>query len=292
MLAAIALAGCTYPEFAFTTGAGDAAVDDGVTAEVSTDTSAPDEGPRDTLADAPDAPETLADALTDSADATADAPAETGCTGSTADFCEDWDEATTARAGFTGTNVAAKGAIALDPSGGRSAPNAFLATTSPDPDASVVVANLDRAFTGPSPETPVRVDAWIKLETATFPTTGSGAFLLKLQRDGGPGDGVTFSIDDVGFYVDRIGNTYAAYPLPTKPKVDAWMHVRLDVVLHTTNGRIVAWVDDMVTPVLSISSVSTVRADVSGRRLIVGLFSQNATGTFRARYDDVSLEFR
>ncbi len=255
------LAGCTYPEFAF--GASEA-----------------DAEPEATISD---------DA---SIDADVDAPAPEGCTGIVAEFCEDWDDATNAQAGFTRANVSEKGSIALDPLSGRSASNALLAAAAPDPGAPVVVANVDRPFVAASPETPMRIDAWLNLEHATYPSADGSAFLLKLQRAGGSGDGVTLSIDSAGLYVDRIGLTYAQFRLPAKPKEGAWFHVRLDVVLHTTKGSVVAWVDDMTTPVLSISSISTAKGDGTGRQLLVGLYAQDATDVFRVRYDDVSLAFR
>jgi hypothetical protein len=214
------------------------------------------------------------------------APVSVGCDGSTALFCEDWDKSTTFQAGFDWNNLDPTATLALE-STGRSAPQSLLAGITPG-DAGVVTADLGKNIIAPTADATLRVDAWIQLETLALPTATGGAFLFKLER-GGVGDGVTFSINDAGLYVDRIGNTYGFYAITYKPAVSTWFHVRMDIKLHTTAGVIKLWIDDMVTPKLDVSGVSTAKADSTTRELIVGLYAQSATGAFRARYDDVSV---
>ena len=243
---------------------------------VARDTSTPDTSARDasdaSASDTPDVVET-----------------STGCDGSSAIVCEDWDKATAPKAAFDWQNLDPTSSLALEASG-RSLPNTLVASTAPG-DAAVVTADLGKHFVAPRADSTIRIDAWLKLESAALPTTTGGAFLFKLER-GGPGsvgDGVTFSINDKGFFVDRIGLTYKFYPVPFKPLVGAWMHVRMDVKLGTAAGAITVWIDDMSTPQFADTAVSTVQADTTERNFIVGLYAQNATGAFRARYDDVSV---
>lgn len=274
--------GCSYPEFHFVPSDSATIADTAI---------AIDSTPVDTFEPPVDTGMDTAVVDTRVVDTTPEAPPPSGCAGSAAKFCSDWDKATAPDTDWTFWGADDTGSLALDMGGGRSAPNAFLATTSPGA-ASVVTANLSKTFTTTADDSLIKLDAWIKLETETFPTTSGGAFLLKIQRGAGVGDGVTFSLDDVGFYVDRIGVTYEAYTISSyKPKVGTWMHVRVHTRVHTTNGSLAVWIDNMTTPVFTRTAVSTAKADSTSKQAIVGLYSQNATTTFRARYDDVELDW-
>ena len=284
---AIVSVGCTYPDFRFAPG-DSAIVDDTAVG----DTSVAVDSSIDTFAADTFTPDTfVADSAKDSpADITPDAPVSTGCSGVMAKHCFDWDTAAKPEDGWTYSAVDASGSIALDPTGGRSLPNAFLATTAPGV-GEVVTANLTQVITTAANDTVVKLDAWIKLEADKFPGT-DGAFLLKLQRNGGDGDGVTFSMGSTGFYVDRIALSYEYYEITTyKPKIGTWMHVRLHTKLHTTAGSVTLWIDNMSSPLLSKTAISTVKVDSTAKQAIVGLYAQGSTGTFKARYDDVTIDY-
>jgi hypothetical protein len=315
---AIAVAGCTYPEFQFAAdsatvdAAGDTAVADTAVADttIANETAPPDtftetdSGTIDSSMEDSDVTDTfvpdtfVADTFkpdTFVADTfKPDAPLSTGCTGVAVKFCSDWDKATTPSSDFSYFGVSPTGSTTLDTTGGRSLPNAFYARTTPSSTDKVVVANVSKKFTAATADALIRVDAYIKLDSATFTpgTGGGGAFIFKVQRDGGAGDGVTFSIDDGGFYVDRIGVTYDYYSLPSPmPKAGVWTHIRMHTKLHSTAGSVTLWIDDMTTPVLSKSAISTVAMDSTDKILIVGLYSQNATTPVGVRYDDVTLDY-
>jgi hypothetical protein len=288
----LALSACGYPEYGFVAGNDEAdanAIDSTTTDTL--DRTLPDLGPRDVTSDDTRVADADADTLaldTSPGDTSKTDTSETsiGCTGSTALFCEDWDGPGTYKAGFDWVNLGPTTSLALETTG-RSSPNALVASIAPA-DAGVVTADLGKNIIAPTADATLRVDAWMKLESLSLPTTTGGAFLFKLERSG-VGDGVTFSINDEGFYVDRIGNTYGFYPVAYKTALSEWFHVRMDIKLHTTAGAFTLWIDDMTTPKLTQSGVSTAQADSTGRELIVGLYAQGATGAFRARYDDVSV---
>ena len=295
----LALSGCGYPTYGFVpdhsddTGMTDSTIDSTIDSLARDDT-ADDVAPGDSsLADTLAADAGADTRITDSSSgdtATSDAAeVSIGCDGSTALFCEDWDEGSTAQAKFDWKDLDPTTALSLETSG-RSAPHALVADIAPG-DAAVVVADLGKVVIAPSVDTVLRADVWLKLEKLTFPTATGGAFLFKVERGGtgSVGDGVTFSIDDAGFYVDRIALDYAFYSISYKPAANTWVHVRMDVKIHTTSGSIKLWIDDMVTPRLNVSAISTAKADATTRNFLIGLYSQNATGSFRARYDDVSI---
>jgi hypothetical protein len=299
----LALSACGYPEYGFVTGDHDdasmidATIDSSPRVDSSTDLGTGD----GTALDAPDtlvadaggdtlvADTSKIDTSTGDTSVADAAEVSIGCDGTTAFFCEDWDKSPTFKAGFDWTNLDPTAALALETSG-RSPPNALVADIAPG-DAAVVTADLGKAFGVPSTDTVLRADVWLKLEKVTFPTTTGGSFLFKVERggSGSVGDGVTFSIDDSGFYVDRIGVTYGFYPIAYMPAANTWVHVRMDVKIHTSTGFIKLWIDDMVTPRLNVSGIPTAKADVTTRNFIIGLYAQSATGAFRARYDDVSI---
>lgn len=271
-------AGCGYPQFEF--GPADAADEtfEPIDSATDLDTSAADTTIDDT-------------AMADSAaDVTKDtAPEKTGCAAITADFCADFDSVSTPGTNWTGTDIQGASSVAFD-STSRSAPKSFLATTA---SGTLATAFLYKNFTAPTNTTPMRAEAWFMLDAATFPTTtGGSAFLLKIERNGGAGDGVTFSIGSSGFFADRIGSSYERWPITYKLDTGTWIHVRMDVVLHTTAGSLTIWLDDMTTPVLSKVGISNVQADSTARAFDVGVFSDHASAPFKARFDDVSFSFR
>jgi hypothetical protein len=303
---AIALTGCSFPDYSFaprdsavvTTDTSTTPTDSAVmidtsfvedTTVVEMDSAVMDSTvPPDTFV-----PDTTPPPDTFKPDVVADVPISTGCVGSTATFCSDWDKATEPATDFDYNGISPTGSLALDTGAGRSSPNAMVATTSPSSTAMVVVANVTKLLTAPSSGAVGRVDVWLKVESATFPTSTSGAaFLFKFQTAAGGGDGVTFSMDDTGYFVDRIGVTYEYYPIAVKPKVGVWTHVRLDAKLHTSTGSFTCWIDDMTTPVLTKSAISTLKVDTTMQSLIIGLYSQASTGMFRVRYDDVTFSWK
>ncbi len=295
----LALSGCSYPEFYFSPPV-DASTSD--TTLLEADSAADDTGLADSSVDEPEPPDTTTPdtATPDTAtpdtfkpDVAPEVPPPVGCVGSTARFCVDWDKSATPASDFDFSGVSPGCSISLDAAGGRSAPNALLAQTAPSAAEEVVVANMSKRFTIAAPDTLIRVDLYLKLESAVYPTTSGGAaFLFKVQNDAGSGDGVTFSLDENGFLVDRIGLTYEAFALATpKPKTGVWTHVRLHARLHTTAGSLTVWIDNMTTPAFTRSAISTIRTDGTARQLIVGLYSQRSSAPLRVRYDDVSLNY-
>lgn len=300
VLLAIAVSGCSFPDYTFARDS-DVIVDDTASDTSLEDTTPPedttpvemDTGVMDSSLPDTVKPDTAPPPDTAKPDLGPEVPLSTGCTGVTATFCSDWDKVTSPASDFTFSGVGPTGSISLDVGGGRSSPNAMLSVTSPSSSDDVVVANVTKTFVAPTPGASARVDVWLKVESATYPsTTGGGAFLFKFQTNAGGGDGITFSMDDSGYYVDRIATTYEYYPIATKPKPGVWTHVRMDGRLHTTAGSFTLWIDDMTTPVLTKTGISTLKIDTTMQELIVGLYSQRSSGTFRCRYDDVTFSWK
>lgn len=284
------LVSCTYPEFQFR---GDASADTFFEGDTSVDDAVDDvrdDALVDTEQSATDAvADVTTDAKTDAAkDTGVDAPdaAPTGCAAITADFCDDWNSVSSPSSKWTYQNVASTGAIALE-SGGVSPPKAFSTSVSMGATTSdVITAMVLKELTAPAPDTKLRADVWIKLDSATFP--GGSDFLLKVQRTG---DGVTFSIDSGGFFVDAISMGYARWPVPKAVPVGKWFHVRLEARLKTVGGELAVFIDDMTTPLVSKTGISTASVDDTSRTFIVGQYAQGLTGSFKAHYDDASLVF-
>lgn len=299
VILSLALAGCTYPEFEFdpldanaddTSPVADVAADSvaDVAEDASFDTGSLD-ATLDTSPDTAIAPEVGAD--TKVVDVGKDTAPLSGCAAITADFCADFDSVVTPAAGWTNTEITAGGSLAIDASG-RSLPNSLLAVAPTSGTSTLVTAYLHKQLTSPAPTTPMRLEAWIKLDASSLVTTTGSAFLLKIERTGSAGDGVTLSIDNTGLFAERIGTTYERYPISFLATPGAWMRVRLDATLHTTNGALTIWINDMTTPVVNKTGITTAQGDVTARSVLVGLFVQRATGAFRARYDDVSFSFK
>lgn len=275
----IAVLGCGFPEFRFA------------------ETSAPladatrDDGDADTAVDTEG--DSVADVLSDTpSDGTLDTP-PSGCAAyPKAVFCADFDDVSSPSGGWTSAEITPDGALQLESGAGRSLPNALLAKTTPSATASIVTAYVHRQLTAPAATTPMRLEGWMKLDQALFPTTAGGTFLFKVERTGTTGDGVTLSLDQTGLFAERIGATYERYPIMRAVKPGTWMHVRIDVVLHTTAGALTIWIDDMTRSVVAATGVSTAKSDVTARTVLAGLFSDRATGPFQARFDDVAFWFR
>jgi hypothetical protein len=294
---AVTLVGCSYPDFDFARadGAPDTAVDDTTTDAFVDDTAIEDSAIEDSAIEDSATTDAVLDTTIDSAKpdtAKPDtAPVSMGCTGFVGAFCADWDKATDPASEFAYKGVSPTASLAVE-AAGRSLPSSLVATTSPSSTDTVVTANVVAKVTAPTLGALARIDAWIRPESTTFPTTSGGAFLFKFPNGVSGGDGVTFSMDASGYYVDRIATDYEYFAISTKPKLGVWTHVRMDVKLHTTSGAVTTWIDDMTTPVLTKTGVSTLKTDTTTLILIVGLYSQSGTGTFKVHYDDVSLVWK
>lgn len=259
-LLACCLAGCSYPEFAFS-------------------------GPVDANADASD------DAAVDSAliadtavtdTPVADTATSTGCTALGAHFfCHDFDKAMVATDGWPESNVSALGSVTLVPSD-HSGPNALLAETKVDA-AALQTAHLSREMTSPGVDTVGRVDLWIKLELTSI--TSNGGYLFKWSRGG---DGVTLSLGAGGLYVETKATDY---PVPKAVPPGKWMHVRIEAKLHPTTGWFALYIDDLTTPVLKKVDVHTTTTQGLDRRFTIGLYASRNGATLRAYYDDITFDF-
>lgn len=303
-LFAALLAGCSYPQYDF------------VPTEPGVDTGEPEDTSvvvvEDTSIDATDAkPDAKLDAsetavdssVTDTSVVVDSGPKDTGvvdtgpkdtgptvgCASITATFCADFDSVSSVSSTWSGADTVASGTVAFDTTA-RSSPKSFLATV---PASSFASAFLWKDFVAATTTTAMRADAWIMLDSATAPSTTGSHFLLKLERtSGSTGDGVTVSIDNAGLYADRIGTSYEAFRLSYTVKPGTWMHVRMDAVIHTTSGALTVWIDDMTTPLLVKTGISTAQSDTTGRTLVAGLLAQNTNAAFRARFDDVSFSWK
>ena len=233
--------------------------------------------------------------LTDGADTIGDSMEDTvpaGCAFSTALFCVDFDFGGPPEAAFGSKDIVLPGHLSLEASGAHSFPNLLLASAAPSGSDSAVRANVLKNFTAASTDTPVRVEMYIKLESVVYPSSSGIANLFKLERSAGAGDGVTFSIGDSGLFVERIAGDYERFPITAyMPKANVWMHVRMDVVLQVTGGSVKVWIDDMTTPVVDRSSISTAIKNATGRLFTVGLYAEKQTAPFRARFDDIKFTF-
>jgi len=197
----------------------------------------------------------------------------------TATSCSGFDSVMTSPFGWDETNLTSGlGFLSLEPSG-RSG-NALFARSDPSP-TGIVYASVQKNFALPSADASIDADMWIKLESATF--AGQAAYLTKIAHGG---DGVTLMIDASGLFADTPSLSFRIAKAVT---VGAWFHVRILTKLHTTAGSLQIWIDDPSMPVVSKSGFATATADVVETKFVVGLYASKGTGTFRARYDDVSL---
>jgi hypothetical protein len=280
---ALAAGGCGYPSFEFGAQESGVATGDAV-ADTTGDATVADSAVDDTGVD--DTGTSPIDTGTSPVDTGTMTDAEPAPCSTTGAFCENWDDATSAQAHFKSIIVDSPAAIALA-SGGHSAPNAFASTTVPA-DAGGGAAYVIKPFDVTALDAPIRVDLWMKLETTTFPGTGSTT-LFKIEHlgTGAVGDGLAFALGPGGLYADLYSMKYAHYPLGFTPAANTWFHVRIDIAHHTSKGSLTIWIDDMSTPLVVAGSISTASADSMQRNIVIGQYAVGATGTFKVLYDDV-----
>lgn len=300
------LAGCSYPQYEFVpTEPGDDTGEPADTSVVVEDTSIDSADATETTDTRPDAKLDAFETAVDSSvtDTGVDAPKDTtvvdtgpkdtgptvGCASISATFCADFDSVSSVSTTWNGADTVGTGTVAFDTTA-RSAPRSFLATV---PASSFASAFLWKDFVAATTTTAMRADAWIVLDNATAPSTTGTHFLLKIERTSGSvGDGVTVSIDNAGLFADRIGTTYDSWRLGYTVKPGTWMHVRMDAIIHSTAGALTIWIDDMSTPLLTKTGISTAQSDSTGRTLVAGLLAQNTNAAFHARFDDVSFSWK
>jgi hypothetical protein len=146
---------------------------------------------------------------------------------------------------------------------------------------------VQRTFTGPTAGTEVRVEADIMLDSLNYAGPGN-LILLKVQRSS-LGDGESIVAGAGTLYVEAQGPSTVRFPL-SGITAGKWFRVRLDAVVHTTAGSAKVYVDDMTTPQLVRTGLSTAMADDLTRQLIVGSFAFMGSSAFTARFDDVSVD--
>lgn len=252
-LVACVVIGCGYPEFAFNGTPSDSAIDS--TSEVASD------------------------AVVDTQPIFTGDGAIGGCSAlGTHTFCADFN-GDKYMEGWGDQSLTPLGKLSLE-DGGRSG-KALLAETQADPTATQL-ANIYQIFTAPSPDRPVRAEAWIKLEVASVMT--QGGYLMKVSRSG---DGVALSLGSAGLYSETSGGDY---PLPKPVPVGTWFHVRIDAVLAPTTGSFSIYIDDMEKPVLSKTGVTTASMVSTERKLAVGLYSGKTASNMKVRFDDVTFD--
>ncbi|GAC1524190.1 MAG: hypothetical protein NVS3B10_23690 [Polyangiales bacterium] len=243
----------------------------------------PADVPADTVDSA--APPDTADAA-DSADAAA--PLAGGCTGVHA-FCQDFDGAGLGSPyGFDSVG-GIPGNCALDGTRTATAPRSMLCsvpTSTLNPNNGFAI----RRLTGPSSTALTRIDADLFLEVDKYPA--SNATLFKVQR-WSDGHGVGLSLRSTGAAIEARGATTTTWsPLPVALPTGRWFHFRLEARLQIAGGSFAVFVDDMTTPVLSRTGVSTIDVEGPQRELFNGLWVDDVTATdLRVGYDDVSVDF-
>jgi hypothetical protein len=299
------LGGCSYPEFAFQA-SGDASEDtaiDSTTADVSIedsaiedsaveDTSFADTATEDTTFDVVDAKDSAVDAKDSAIDAKDSAIADTAdskvdpCSGHT--FCSTFDGTTVTGDGWTGNYVTGGGLTTLDTSTSVTAPKCLHASI---PTGTVTAAaNLSLLLTSPTTTTKFRVESHVRLETLTYPAAGTSAILLKVQRDS-TGDGVSLVVQSTGLFVEANGVSYNAFPVMKTITPKTWFHVRLEGTLQKVGGSVALYIDDMTTPVVNVTGISTAVADDTNRQPLIGIFSYMTSSVFEARFDDYTFDF-
>jgi hypothetical protein len=296
----VLLAGCNYPEFAFLA---DAPTDSPSVPDSDSDSLSDSDSDSESLSDADSDSDSDSESLSDSAvdsmvvDTKPDAPLDTGptvgCIG-THLFCDDFEKSAKPESAWPGLYIASTGTMIFDGSGiARSPTHAPLSTvpaSSGDAGGVDMAAQLVRTFDAPSTSTPMRLDFWVRVDS-TY--TGTAMLLAKLQR-GTTGRGVEVGFAGGGFYVGLLGASGSKYSTPkSAPTLGKFMHVRLEasLVVGTTGfGRI--YVDDMTTPLASLSGYSTTDSTEATTKVLVGLYTNEFNpSSYRARYDDVSFDW-
>ncbi len=306
---ALVLVGCGYPEFRFVSadGSGDAtaiettAVADAADAAVErveveddtaddarpdptdttqpTDTTVFDVRP-DTMPDGRDA----ADAPLDTRDA-ADMGSPTGCATSTELLCREFENSTEPTYAWTGNYKVGASTYSIDPTYFISPTHSFLSTIVVS--SGEIAASVHRTFTAASNTTPMHADFWVRFDV--IPGAGSkGPLFFKLARGTG-GRGVALYVGDGGITVDALGvSPTTSYKAPTALSAGTWIHLRLEAQLvMATTGWLKLYVNDMTTPAVSKSNVSTTDLDETDVKVTIGLYDSPATAAVKAWYDDV-----
>lgn len=285
---------CSYPEFSFR--AGEDASEDTTTEDtareetaVEEDTAIEDSATEDTsLVDT-----SVMDAAKDSAvDAKDSATADTAdskvdpCTGHL--FCSTFDGTSVTAGGWTGNYVTGGGLTTLDTTLSVTAPKSLHASLPTG--AVTAAASLSLAVTSPAITTKFRVECDVRLDALTYPATGTSVVVLKVQRDS-TGDGIALVVQDTGLAVEANGAVYSSYPVTKTIAAKTWFHVKLEGTLQTVGGSVALYIDDMKTPVVSQSGISTAEADDTQRQPLVGLFSYMKSSAFEAHFDDYTFDF-
>jgi hypothetical protein len=292
VLAALSLSACNYPEFGFATDAADSAdvVEEGVdsaldsapidsfVAEVEPETSTMDSATADSATDTGTAKDT---AVADTSDATSDP-----CAGHL--FCQRFDTASAPSDGWTGNYTTGGGVTVLDSTTSRSAPKSLRSSI---PAGTVTAAaTVSQTFTSPALTTKFRVECDVQLEAFTYPVASTGVVLLKVQHSS-MGDGISLDVSDTGLYVEANGATYSGYTVTKTLTAKTWFHVKLEGSLHTTSGSLTLWIDDMTTPLVSKTGISTAQMDGNERQAVLGLFSYLKSAAFEAHFDNYTFDF-
>jgi hypothetical protein len=277
-----ALVGCSYPQFAF-----EQAVIDGSSA---TDTLVAETAADDTLVEdtfiSADTTTVVDTSVADVVDSTP--PPPMGCTGSTALFCIDFSKAVEAHDGWTSDKLSPGSTLQIENTAPFSAPNNLIAFVKADtmgyPEASVA-----KLFTAPTLDRVARIDFRLKVPAKPGP---GGRYLLVRYHRADAGDGISFTLDGTGFYLEVHGGSYSEKRAMTPVPADTWIHVRMDAVLKYSGGSVRAWIDDMTTPVAELTAISTTETDSLDRRIDVGIFANTPPNDLWARYDDVSFDWK
>lgn len=284
------LVGCSYPDFAF---APDTAAVDDTSAAIDTTPSADtmvveDSEAADAATDAPfdsfapDATSPDAAVVDSKPGVVADTAAPKGCA-TPYDFCALFDTVTTPMTEWGDDYLTGGGVLGLDKTLFVSPPASMTATVGA---SSVTAAAIVlRTFTVTSAAPVVRIEGDLLLDAVTY-AHANYAILFKVQRSTA-GDGVSLTIGTGGLSLETqgIGNTRTFVTGVTAGK---WAHIRMEAVLHTTAGIARLWVDDMTTPQIVKTAVSTADVDDLNRQLLAGIFAYMGAVPFKARFDNVS----
>jgi hypothetical protein len=306
LVTVLATAGCGYPDFEFTNDAQsapdlgadsvavtDSAVDttiapqDSSVSETAGDSFAEDSFVADTFVPDTFAPDTF---VPDTGVDTAPDTAPTGCSGFTSPpaFCVDFNTSMLPQDGWLTRSLSSASELLLETSGAHSAPKLLVARTAAAA-TTTVAALVGTTLTAPAIDREARIDVWIKLDPPAF--AGKQIYLFKYLRGAGMGDGVAFSLDPTGFFLEVDapggGNKRISKPVP----IGVWFHVRMDAKLQPATGSATVWIDDMTTPALTYAG-STSDLDSTDRRLSVGVYAVNPTASYAARIDDVSVVWK
>ncbi|GAC1378154.1 MAG: hypothetical protein NVSMB47_22650 [Polyangiales bacterium] len=126
------------------------------------------------------------------------------------------------------------------------------------------------------------------LDVGSYPTN---VVLFKLQRPG-RGRGVLLGLGPAGLAVQVLGATSTTNLDAGPAPVGRWFHVRLDTQLMVAGATVRLWIDDMTTPVVDRSGLSSADTDGTSQQLSVGLYTNSTPiSAVRARFDDAELDY-